>query len=334
MAINLTNKVKRFSEIPLNQPSFLVSPFIPANALIILAGASGCGKSSFISALAAMLSLGKGLYGNAQPPARILIFSAEDNYDGSIKCRLDCAEADEDNIFAIPYEDCSTYPFDIFVEALEDTIKANKINLVILDPITSFLGNININKSHEVRKCLITLQKLAKQTSCAILGIAHYNKSQKTTILSNKILGSSEFFNVPRSVVLISYHPYEQSRRVLINIKNSFIDSDTMLSYKLHHGLIKDVTSETIPQSVLLDAQNPKKQSKLTKAINWLSDILQNGPVNVTDIKQMCETQDFSYSYVQQTAKVALGVASRWGQDGKKHEWYLPDQDNANDNNE
>lgn len=328
----MENNIKKFSAISLIEQLFLIAGFIPCASLSIIAGVSGVGKSSFLAALAARLSKGSGLYGEPQHQRKILICSAEDSYEASIKRRLNDAEANQENIYAFLFDSYFMTHFDEMLANLENCIVTDKIDLVILDPITNFIGKVNTNRADEVRGSLIKLQEIALRTKCAIVGIAHLNKTEKLSSLTSKILGSSEFVNLPRAVCFLGRHPYNPNARVLLNLKNSFGDNGTQLSFLLKNGKICDVKAENFPPTLLFKAQSPCKQSKLTMAMNWLSEILAKGPVSQQKIEKLCQLQAFSYSYVSQEAKHLLKIKSRRTPDGKSWEWYLPE--NSNQENE
>ena len=92
--------------------------------------------------------------------------------------------------------------------------------MIVLSPLTSFLNLKNPNDQIAVRKALKRLRDNIKDTSCAIIGIVHLNK--KTDLPSlERVLGSTAFTNVSRSVILINWDKEHEGWRRWVQAKSN-----------------------------------------------------------------------------------------------------------------
>ena len=86
-------------------------------------------------------------------------------------------------------EVCISEPKDI--EALAQCIKDHRVALVILDPISTRLGEaFDTYKNTPVRQGLGPMVKLCHEYRVAVLGISHFNKDEEKLQHANAKLGS------------------------------------------------------------------------------------------------------------------------------------------------
>jgi RecA-family ATPase len=63
------------------------------------------------------------------------------------------------------------------ITRLEQAInQVGDCRMIILDPITSYMGAVNANSNAEVRAALAGIVRLAQKTGAAVVGISHLNK--------------------------------------------------------------------------------------------------------------------------------------------------------------
>ena len=124
-----------------------------------LAGEPGVGKSTLLYWMAAVVSVG-GEWPAAEgkaPKGSVVLLSAEDGVADTIVPRFLAAGGDPeklDIIKAVEVEEGGERTFNLRADlaALEEKIKAiGDVVLVIIDPITSYLGSIDSHKNAEVR---------------------------------------------------------------------------------------------------------------------------------------------------------------------------------------
>jgi len=146
---------------------------IPFGALTTIAGDPDEGKSLITLYLSACVSTGKKLYGNTEKtePGDVLLLSAEDDPEITLRPRLEAAGAYLDKIHLLESvmltdgagkEDGERIAqLDTDIKAIERILDENPdIKLIIIDPISSFLGSANMNREQEVRRVLQPLRSL------------------------------------------------------------------------------------------------------------------------------------------------------------------------------
>ena len=96
-----------------------------------------------------------------------VILSAEDDIADTIRPRLDAAEADVSRIFAIsavqrkPGGAHEYFNLDKDLGALEQCIRAKGASLVIVDPISAYLGGRDSHSNADIRGLLAPLADIA-----------------------------------------------------------------------------------------------------------------------------------------------------------------------------
>ncbi len=82
-----------------------------------------------------------------------------------------------------------------------------KVHLVVIDPITDYMGEVRQNDNAEVTKALRGLDFLAVDRGVCILGVKHVNKSVNTTAAVYNVGGSVAFTSKPRFVYMLDQTP-------------------------------------------------------------------------------------------------------------------------------
>ena len=180
---------------------------IPAGSLTVVPGREGIGKSLLLAWLTAQITTGKlpGLYDGKPRP--VIYAATEDSWSHTIGPRLFAAGADMDMVYRVDVEhgdqvDQLTLPVDC--DALAAEIKALGVVLLAADPLLSLIHSaIDTHQDRKLRTALEPLVKLADETGCAVVGLAHFNKSASTDAL-NLITGSRAFSAVARAVIAMA----------------------------------------------------------------------------------------------------------------------------------
>jgi len=182
---------------------------IPTGALTVIPGREGIGKSLMLAWLAAQVTRGR-LPGHWHGEPRTVIYAAtEDSWAHTIAPRLMAAGADLDRVFCVEVEhagsgilDSLTLPTDC--DALAVEIARHGVALLAADPLLSLIdAGINTHHDRALRTALEPLVQLADRTGCAVVGLAHFNKSASPDAL-NLITGSRAFSAVARAVLAIA----------------------------------------------------------------------------------------------------------------------------------
>ena len=207
-------------------------PYIPRGKLTLLEGDPGQGKSWITLAISSALSLGHGLpgQGKSRPPGRVLIMTAEDGLDDTVRPRLDAMEADVTRIYACESVD----PFDEEgLDLLENRAAKLDPDLIIVDPLVAYIGSrVDIHRANETRAILARLAAIADQTPSAILAVRHLNKSSGGKAIYRG-LGSIDFTAAVRSVLLVGQDPEDTASGAVVHIKSNLAPKGESFGYRL-----------------------------------------------------------------------------------------------------
>ena len=210
-----------FKTPPADSPDRLIGKFryICRGAASMLVGSAGIGKSSMIIQMCAAWGCGRDFLGIlCAKPLRILLIQAEDD-DGDIGEVWDSVRAglklshDEMNMlrenFVIVRDKVNSG--EAFLRKLPQYIEAHNPDLVVLNPLLSFIGGA-IDKQEVMSAFLRNgLNRINKDDKFAYLLVHHTNKPQKNDGKSDtnwtewmyKMSGSAELANYPRAIMII-----------------------------------------------------------------------------------------------------------------------------------
>ena len=210
----------------------------------LIASDPGLGKSLVTIDLVARVTRAKTWPADtaAAPRGRALILSAEDDPADTIVPRLIAADAD---LLRVKLLDCvrdlsaSGNPFERGfslerdVQLLERELALMPdCRLVVVDPISAYLGGTDTHRNADVRALLMPLTKLAQRHDVAIVAVSHLNKG--TALHANyRVTGSIAFTAMARAVYLIAKDPDDPKRRLMMPIKNNLGHDEAGLAYRI-----------------------------------------------------------------------------------------------------
>ena len=190
-----------------------------------LAGDGGLGKTTVLLDISARTSRGD-VWPDGEgraPVGSTIILSSEDDPSDTIKPRLAAASADMEKIHFIPMvrnEDGSGRQFNLQSDLgkLEDEIvRLGDVHLVIIDPITAYLGKVDSHKNAEVRGVLGPLGEMAARLNVAVICNTHFSKVAGGNA-NSKIIGSVAFVNHARMAIIVTEDPEDSTRRLKIRV--------------------------------------------------------------------------------------------------------------------
>ena len=297
---------------------------IPLAVPSILAGDPGTGKSYFTLYVATLVSRGgKFPDGTDCQRAGVLILSGEDSPDFTIRPRLDLLGADNLNVFLYRatknkdpqdgsvYE--TTFSFADDLNVLEEALAARpQIRLVIIDPLSSYLGNVDCHKDGPVRRIMSDILRLATKYNVAVVCVMHLNKGTAVKAIY-RIMGSLGFAAAARMVWPLSADPADpqSGRRLLLPSKNNLIENLTSLAFTLKEGqlIFEDKPVNITADEAISPRSNIEAPAK-DQAIEFLKETLAGGnPVPSKQIEQLAKEAGISEITLKR-AKKELGVKS------------------------
>ena len=202
--------VEKLSSIVPKPLTWLWPGRIPKGKLTVFAGNPGVGKGLATCSLVAIATTG-----NQYPdeviaehePIDVLMMFCEDDAEDTVVPRLMAAGANLERISRIKANVIAAdltksereLAFDTDLKILKKFLAEQpSVKLVIVDPVSSYLGRTKPNDEQEVRRVLVPLADLANETGVTFVLVAHFNKRSDVSAL-HKILGAVAMTGVARS---------------------------------------------------------------------------------------------------------------------------------------
>jgi hypothetical protein len=307
---------------------------IPNGALTVIPGREGIGKSLLLAWLAAQITRGTlpgVFYGQPRP---VIYAATEDSWSHTIGPRLYAAGADLDRVYRVDVEqdgkiDQLTLPSD--TSALAHEIRQLGVALLAADPLLSLIhAGIDTHRDRDLRTALEPLARLADETKCAVVGLAHFNKSASSDAL-NLITGSRAFSAVARAVLAIARDTEaDDGSCVLSQAKNNLGRLDLpSLRYVVNTAEVPTEEgpayvgrleftgeSERSVTDILSDAAGDGEgTSDRNHAAQWLTDYLSahGGEAAVTDLVKAARAEGIAERTLRRARAKAGAVADRSG---------------------
>jgi putative DNA primase/helicase len=309
---------------------WLWSGRVPRGKLTLLIGDPGLGKSFLLLDLMARVSRAAPWpdAGTASPGDSVLL-TAEDGLADTIRPRLEALEADCRRIHALTgireagQERAVSLAHDL--AQLEVVIERTGACLIGVDPLSAYLGDRDSYKDPDIRRVLGPVATLAERTSTAIVGIMHLTKDQQRRALY-RALGSIAFVAAARVVLAVGKDPEDDSRRLMVTVKNNLTAHAPALAFTVTRGVLDWFAAPVLgvdADQVLSPVAGDDRHERLD-ADAFLRDTLATGAMASRAILQDAEANGISRRTLFR-AKARLGVlARREGEPGRHGggTWY------------
>jgi AAA domain len=331
---------KLLSDVEPEEVSWLWPAWLAYGKLALVDGDPGLGKSAMILDLAARVSVGKAFPDGAEcEPSGVVLLSAEDGLKDTIRPRLDSAGADVERILSLAtvpdengHERYLSIPEDLVL--IEKGIRRVGAGLLIVDPLMAFLSSeTNSHRDQDVRRTLAPLAGLAERTGVAVLVVRHLNKTSANNPLYRGG-GSIGIIGAARMAFVVGKDPQDENRRVLASTKNNLAIPPASLVFGLkeaERGCVRVNwlgISDVSAKDLLATPQDQEHADARSEAIEFLKEVLIDGPVAASQVKEEAEDAGISERTLAR-AKKAVGVISyREGETGERGKgqwlWKLP----------
>jgi hypothetical protein len=305
--------VERASDIRKEHREWLWPGYLGRNKVAHFGGASTEGKSPVTLDIAARVSAGLDWPDgtpNTLGPKAVILLAAEDDWSDTIIPRLEVAGANRDNIykFKVKQRDVELTPsLDSDCQRLEKQIAyLGNVVLVVIDPITNYLGSKSMNMEDEIRGgILMPLSQVAKNNNCAVITVGHLNKRGSEATVLQRLMGCAAFSGVARDVFIFGQDPEDEDKyaHIMSEIRNK---SAPKLKYRTEAVKTEwdGKTSEVIrvkwcgvSYADVDDVVNaPKQQDKSItgRAVALITGMLRSGAKRKAEIDQALKDNGFN----------------------------------------
>jgi 5S rRNA maturation endonuclease (ribonuclease M5) len=330
---------RAFSDIKPEALRWLWPNRIPRGQLILLVGDPGLGKSLLTLDIASRVTRGQPFPDGAVcESGAVIMASAEDDPADTIRPRLDAAKADPSRVHLLEgvrvnqnNGSGSERPFQlgIGIAALEEAlVRMPDVRLIVIDPISAYLGNTDSNSNAEIRGLLSPLANLAARHRVAVLCVTHLRKSAGTAV--HRAIASIAFTAAARASWAVAADPSDPERRLMLAVKQNLGPAIGGLAFRIttENGLPRlnwdkgavNLTADDVFGNVVgRDEEDAQHQAE-----SWLQTTLAKGPVPPKEIEARAKSAGLSWATVRR-AKEALGVvAEKSGYQGGWR-WRLKD---------
>lgn len=309
----------------------------------MIAGNPGLGKSQITASMAAIVTNGSRwpVDHSSCEQGQVVFLSAEDDAADTIRPRLEATGAILEKVFIVD----AIKDFDSDGQVIKRGFnlktdltrlghlmdELNEVALLIVDPITAYLGGTDSHKNADIRALLSPLGDFASKYDVAIVCVSHLNKGGGTDALM-RVSGSLAFVAAARAAFLVA-EDAENGRRVFLPMKNNIGNDQSGLAFDVIGDTLPNgiETSKIVwhPEPITVTAAEVLNSdgstcSALDDAKEFLIDELSAGGVLAKDLQKKAKEAGHGWRTIER-AKTALGVKSEKGFD-MQWRWRLPNE--------
>ena len=320
---------------------------IARGKVTLLAGDPGLGKSLITADITARTTRALPWPdGSGKPEAGSVIFaSAEDDPADTIRPRLEVAGADVSKVHILATVPEVDEEGDIIerqfslkrdIGLLADEVeRLNDCRLLIIDPVTAYLGGTDSHKNAEVRELLAPLSDLASRTRVAVLAVSHLNKGQGGNALY-RVSGSLAFVAAARASWIVCKDQDDEARRLVLPAKNNLAPDDSggfayrVAAIQTELGEVPRIEWERdrVDVTAFEAMQSDEDRTAKEEAEDFLITCLNDGQTEAAQILKQARANGISERTLKR-AKAALGIRSTKDGFSGKWRWQLGQEDQA-----
>jgi hypothetical protein len=272
--------------------------------------------------------------------------SLEDDRAAVIRPRLEAVNANLDLVHFLDVEianseDIASFNLGEHLDVLADAVWQVRPALVVIDPVSAVLGNVDSHKDAAVRGVLAPLAKLAEDADTSVLVVAHTNKAVTGDAI-RRLGGSIAFSGAPRNALLLGRNPNNteaDALRLLAHFKSNTGRLAPTLEYEVRSVLLpaedgqpeaETARLELVGESAmtsndLLAMVDGEERSQTDEAADLLVAELADGPRDAKDVEKIASSLGIGQKPLRR-ARARLGIVperSGFGPGGSWR-WALP----------
>ena len=292
--------------------------------IALIGGYPGVGKSQMvIDWIARMTSGGRWPTGELAPPGNAIILSSEDDAADTICPRLEAAGAMLEGVYILGSVKCGegkrrTFSLQRDLEMLERVLQERPhTRLLMIDPVTAYLGEIDSHRTTDVRSALSPLEEFAAAKDIAVASITHPPKGVSGNAI-NSFTGSLAFAAAPRLCHICVSEP-DSDRKLFLAVKNNLGPLHkghgySVIAKNLDSGIVAprivwddapvDVTAS---EAIYAANQANRPESKMGSAKTFLESALADGARLKSEIEEDAKRAGIS-GITLRRAQIELGI--------------------------
>lgn len=333
------------------RPEYLWDPYLALGRLVHLMGMSGEGKSPVTIDIAARVTAGKPWpdgAANLLGPSTVILMNLEDEVESVIMPRFDLAGGNDEKLCFIEgtrltkdsdsYE--ASFALDTDMELLANLARSiDDLAIIIIDPITNYLGKRKMNAEDDVRAVLTPLASLAQELGITVMNVGHMNKRESGTNPLHRAMGAAAFVAVSRETYMFGPDPDSEDKHSHV-MAPTRIKSNPGIKYKTYAKLIEINDKETgekssfmtegiewgektsVDASELADPETNKNKSKNAEAAEFLRELLSKGKLPVKTCLNELRNAGYDTEKLDMT-RIRKKAGASSSNEGKNSTWYL-----------
>jgi hypothetical protein len=300
--------------------NWLWEPYIPKAGTTMIVGDGGYGKSYMTYSLAADLSAGRALPGQAAlPPQRIVLINAEDGIGPIMLPRIKALGGNLDNIAA--YDTGFTVDKSM-ADRILASVREFDAAVLFLDPMVVYTGGeIDAFKANEVRSIMDRLTTIAREANIAVVGVHHVKKAFSPNA-QHKSLGSVDFMNGVRSAVLVDIS--KSGTYYMKHVKHNWSKAGPTLAY----GFTDDKFTWLGEMHLIEDAVDyTVSHTPRSKARAFIRATLKDGPIPSLKFMSLAKAEGFTERTINRAKKGLAFSVEKVDNGVRKWFWELEEKE-------
>jgi hypothetical protein len=298
--------------------------------LTILAGDPGLGKSYLThDVIARLTTAAHWPDGVPAPLGRALLLSAEDGLADTVRPRIDRLGGDADRVdvmHAVGLGGRERLPcLASDLPALELALARVRPDVLVIDPLSAYLGKTDSYKDAEVRGLLAPVMVCAAKYGVAVLAVMHLTKGGADRRAIHRALGSIGFLGAARLGLVVAKDPQDEGRLLVAGSKNNLGPQAPTLAFRINDtGLAwdPDPVSGVNADELLAAGAGVEDRAEGSDADGFLVEVLAAGEVLSRELLRAARENGISERTLYR-AKRRLGIIARHeGQPGKAGRWW------------
>ena len=323
--------------------SWLWKPYIAFGKVTLIQGNTGIGKTSLM--VKVMADLSNGIYPptmfrehlqsqETNEPLTTYYVSIENGIDDTIVSLFDLLGGNRE---FVQYQNENAEHFVLTGDEIRECVRVTGAKLIVVDPWQQFLDNASSTDNNALRNMIREVQNAAEETGTAVVLAGNYTKALVRSDIT-KGIGGSELNNTLRSILTVK-DGTDPSERYLTVTKMSFLgkevtpvvfrqDEEYRISYVYDSdksysfgGNAKGAQLTGAPyDDAEINPQQVVKQSKGEKTVQFLRELLSDGPMDSNEVKRRVQESGFSMTTIN---RVKNGIVEIEQQSDKSSLWRL-----------